>query len=157
MLKSFEKWDLERFLTHQHDGILRGTSALVALNEGDDFKLLQAESAAHYSFNKGSSKQTYPSSLMGMIALIRQVHFDAKWYAQNKQLTEYNRSLEAMEEAFELPKIIETYGTLSQLRADKIGDEFGFQFILKGNGREYERGSRHQSNRGCFNCSYKLS
>ena len=137
--EKFRKMGFGAVLTHQHDGILRGTSALVALNEGDDFKLLQAESAAHYSFNKGSSKQTYPSSLMGMIALIRQVHFDAKWYAQNKQLTEYNRSLEAMEEAFELPKIIETYGTLSQLRADKIGDEFGFQFILKGNGRDYER------------------
>tara|TARA_B110000046_G_scaffold47958_1_gene53029 strand:+ start:4570 stop:7677 length:3108 start_codon:yes stop_codon:yes gene_type:complete len=137
--EKFRKMGFGTVLTHQHDGILRGTSALVSLNEGDDFKFLQAESAAHYSFNKGSSKQTYPSSLMGMIALIRQVHFDAKWCIENKKTTEYNRSLEAIERAQGLPKIIETYGTLSQLRADKIGDEFGFQFILKGNGREYER------------------
>ena len=137
--EKFRKMGFGTVLTHQHDGILRGTSSLVALNEGDDFKLLQAESAAHYSFNKGSSKQTYPSSLMGMIALIRQVHFDEKWYAENKQVTQYNRSLEAIGETQKLPKIFETYGTLSQLRADKIGDEFGFQFILKGDGTEYER------------------
>ena len=137
--EKFRKMGFGTVLTHQHDGLLRGTSALVALNEGENFKLLQAESASHYSFNKGSSKQTYPSSLMGMIALIRQVHFDAKWYTENKKLTEYNRSLASIEETQDLPKIFETYGTLSQLRADKIGDEFGFQFILKGDGTEYER------------------
>jgi imidazolonepropionase-like amidohydrolase len=135
----YRKMGFGTVLTHQHDGILRGTSALATLNDEDDFKLLQAESATQYSFNKGSSKQTYPSSLMGMIALIRQVHFDAKWYAENKETTTYNRSLAAIEETQNLPKIIETYGTLSQLRADKIGDEFGFQFILMGNGTEYER------------------
>ena len=137
--EKFRKMGFGAVLTHQHDGLLRGTSALVALNEGEDFKLLQAESASHYSFNKGSSRQSYPSSLMGMIALIRQVHFDAKWYTENKKTTEYNRSLASIEETQDLPKIFETYGTLSQLRADKIGDEFGFQFILKGDGTEYER------------------
>jgi len=137
--EKFRKMGFGTVVTHQKDGLLRGTSALVALNEGGDFKLLQAESATHYSFNKGSSKQTYPSSLMGMIALIRQVHFDARWYAENKSTAEYNRSLMAIEETKDLPKIIETYGTLSQLRADKIGDEFGFQFILKGDGTEYKR------------------
>jgi imidazolonepropionase-like amidohydrolase len=135
----YRKMGFGTVLTHQHDGLLRGTSALVALNDGDNFKVLQAESASQYSFNKGSSKQSYPSSLMGMIALIRQVHFDAKWYVDNSERTEYNRSLAAIEETKGLPKIFDAYGTLSQLRADKIGDEFGFQFILKGDGTEYKR------------------
>ncbi len=135
----YRKMGFGTVLSHQQDGILRGTSALVALNEEDDFKLLQAESASHYAFNKGSSKQTYPSSLMGMIALIRQVHFDAKWYAENQKSTAYNRSLSAVLETQNLPKIFDANGALSQLRADKIGDEFGFQFILKGNGTEFQR------------------
>ena len=135
----YRKMGFGTVLSHQYDGVLRGTSALAALNEGDDFMLLLPEGASHYSFNKGSSKQSYPSSLMGMIALIRQVHFDAKWYAENKKSTEYNRSLSAVLETQELPKIFDAYGTLSQLRADKIGDEFGFQFILKGDGTEYKR------------------
>lgn len=137
--EKFRKMGFGTVLSHQKDGVIRGTSALVLLNEGNDFKLLQAESASHYSFNKGSSRQSYPSSLMGMIALIRQVHFDAKWYSENQKSTEYNRSLSAVLETQALPKIFDTYGTLSQLRADKIGDEFGFQFILKGDGTEYRR------------------
>ena len=137
--EKFRKMGFGTVLTHRKDGLLRGTSSLVVLNEGDDFKVLQPESATHYAFNKGSSRQSYPSSLMGMIALIRQVHFDAKWYEENKANTGYNRSLSAIKETENLPKIFDAYGTLSQLRADKIGDEFGFQFILKGNGTEYKR------------------
>jgi hypothetical protein len=59
-------------LTHQKDGIARGTGAFVTLaNEPDNFVLLKDKAAAHYSFNRGTSGQSYPSSMMGMIALLR--------------------------------------------------------------------------------------
>ena len=34
---------------------------------------------------------------------------------------------------------MDAHSTLSMLRADKIGDQFDFQFILKGNGTEFQR------------------
>lgn len=137
--KKYRKMGFGTVLSHQQDGIIRGTSSLVPLTEEEEFRLLIPEAASHYSFSKGSSKQSYPSSLMGMIALVRQVHFDAAWYAKNEGSTEYNRSIAALNKIQALPKIFDTPNTLSMLRADKIGDEFNFQFILKGNGTEYER------------------
>jgi hypothetical protein len=60
-------------LTHQPDGIARGTGAVVTLaNEKENKVMLKEKAAAHYSFDKGSSTQDYPGSLMGCIALLRQ-------------------------------------------------------------------------------------
>ena len=74
-------------LSHTKDGIARGTAAFVALsNKTDNENILMKDAAAFYSFNKGVSKQKYPSSLMGSIALLRQIYFDAEWYElQNSQ------------------------------------------------------------------------
>ena len=66
--------------THLNDGVIRGTSTLIDLNEEDKLEVIKENAAFYYSFQKGSSKQTYPSSLMGMIALIRQFNYDARWY-----------------------------------------------------------------------------
>src|SRR5687768_11052791 len=48
------------------DGISRGTAAVATLNadDGDNTALLKDKVAACYSFDKGSSSQDYPSSLM---------------------------------------------------------------------------------------------
>ncbi|MBL0105645.1 MAG: hypothetical protein IPP51_18795 [Bacteroidetes bacterium] len=63
------------------DGILRGTSTVILLGDGRENDLIiRDRAAANYSFDKGSSTQDYPSSLMGSIALIRQSFYDAKWY-----------------------------------------------------------------------------
>lgn len=127
-------------LTHQHDGIIRGTSALVTL--ADDIAnqvMLNDKTAMHLSFDKGTSRQDYPGSLMGSIALLRQTYYDVDWYFNNKNLPEYNISLAKMVENWELPSIFETHDKLDILRADLIGDEFEMQYIFKGNGDEYER------------------
>ncbi|HYH55156.1 MAG TPA: amidohydrolase, partial [Anseongella sp.] len=69
-------------LSHNKDGIARGSSVFVTLGEERDNKeLLRDAAAAHYSFNKGSSRNDYPSSLMGAVALLRQTYYDARWYA----------------------------------------------------------------------------
>lgn len=127
-------------LTHQQDGIMRGTSALVTLgNEKANQVMLADNVANHLAFNKGTSTQHYPGSLMGMIALIRQTYYDAQWIANTKNPNEYNISLNSVNKNLQLPQIFEANDKLNILRADKIGDEFKTQYIFKGNGNEYQR------------------
>ena len=120
------------------DGIARGISAAVALNEDADNNLiLKDQTAANYSFNKGSSSNDYPTSLMGAIALLRQTYFDSQWYSKQKE--EYNISLEEFAKQQTIPQIFEVDGWQNVLRADKIGKEFGKKFIIKSGGDEYQR------------------
>ncbi|MDN5205557.1 amidohydrolase family protein [Fulvivirgaceae bacterium BMA10] len=127
-------------LSFRPDGIARGTSTFVTLGEGTDNNLmLSSKVAAHYSFNKGTSTQMYPTSMMGSIALLRQTYLDADWYKglQNKPFSD--QSLNAWINTQNLPQIFDAGGWLNILRADKVGDEFGKQYIIKGNGNEYQR------------------
>jgi imidazolonepropionase-like amidohydrolase len=126
--------------TFQKDGIVRGSSAVVSLGDGRENELiLKDKAAAMYSFDKGSSTQDYPSSLMGAIALLRQTYLDADWYKKDKSKKEFNISLEAFNGLQNLPQIFETNDKLNILRADKIGDEFKVNYIIKGSGNEYQR------------------
>ncbi|NJY63274.1 amidohydrolase family protein [Salinimicrobium sp. CDJ15-81-2] len=127
--------------THMPDGIVRGTGMLVALNsegtQGD--RILDEESAQYFSFDKsGKSRQVYPSSKMGAMALLRQTYLDSDWYAKgtadNKDL-----ALEAFNENRDLLQIFKTDNLLDELRADKVGDEFGVQYVIVGSGNEFER------------------
>lgn len=127
-------------LSHSHDGIIRGSGALLSLtDESANQAILNSRASAHYSFSKGSSSQTYPSSVMGVVALIRQNYFDADWYAKGGKSKETNLSLEAFNQIKGLPSFFETNDKFSLLRADKIGDEFGIQYIIRGGGDEYQR------------------
>ena len=127
-------------LTHQMDGISRGTGAVVTLaNEKENQVILKAKASANYSFDKGSSTQDYPTSLMGAITLLRQNYLDAQWYKTKPADEGLNLSLQAFLDNQSLPQIFESSDKWSDLRADKIGDEFGVQFIIKGSGNEYQR------------------
>ncbi|MCW3093112.1 MAG: N-acetylglucosamine-6-phosphate deacetylase [Ferruginibacter sp.] len=127
-------------LTHQMDGISRGTGAIVTLaNEKENKVILKERASANYSFDKGTSTQDYPTSLMGAIALLRQNYLDAQWYKSRPVTEGVNLSLEAFTNNQGLPQIFESNDKWSDLRADKIGDEFGVQFIIKGGGNEYQR------------------
>ncbi|PJA07313.1 MAG: amidohydrolase [Flavobacteriales bacterium CG_4_10_14_0_2_um_filter_32_8] len=127
-------------LTHQQDGIMRGTSALVTLaNDLANSVMITDKVACQLSFNKGSSTQEYPGSLMGMIALIRQTYYDVDWLFNNPKVEEYNISLNTIMENWKLPQIFEANDKFNILRADKIGDEFETQYIFKTNGNEYQR------------------
>lgn len=121
-----------------HDGIARGTSIAVTLgDERDNEVMLSDMVAAHYSFSKGTAATSYPSSLMGSIALLRQTYYDAEWYKNQKE--EYNISLDEFNKTQGLPQIFEATDPLSILRAVKIAKEFGKQYILKTDGKEYQR------------------
>lgn len=127
-------------LSHVRDGIARGTGAVVSLaNEKENLVIIKERAAAHYSFNKGTSTQSYPGSMMGMIALLRQTYLDAQWYKNKPAAEGFNLSLKAWNENQDLPQIFEANDKWNDLRADKIGDEFGVQYILKAGQNEYQR------------------
>ncbi len=127
-------------LTHQKDGISRGTGAVVTLSEqNENAAIVKERASAHYSFNKGSSTLSYPASLMGAIALLRQTYLDAQWY-KNKPVQEgVNQSLQGWIDNQSLPQIFDANDKWNAVRADRIGDEFGIQYIIKGGGNEYQR------------------
>ena len=127
-------------LTHQHNGVMRGTSVVTTLDDAkENLTILRTEAAAQLSFRKGTSRQEYPSSLMGTIALIRQTYYDAQWYADHHG--EENLSLHAVNRitASGLPQVIKVNDKLTALRADRMGDEFGINYIIAGSGNEYQR------------------
>lgn len=63
-------------------GIFRGMSALVDLGDGPVSDLVVKRTVAqHISFEQSGGFQSgYPNSLMGVIAFIRQMYYDADWY-----------------------------------------------------------------------------
>lgn len=127
-------------LTHPHDGIVRGTGALVTLaDDRENMVVLKPGATTHYSFNRGTSNQTYPNSIMGTVALIRQAMYDADWYKRAGSGQQENLSLAALNRNLALPAIFEVTDKLGVLRADKIGDEFGKQYIIRSGGDEYQR------------------
>jgi len=127
-------------LTHQQDGIARGTGTVVSLgNDNENLVVLKDRAAAFYSFDKGSSTQDYPGSLMGSISLLRQTYLDAQWY-KNKPATEgFNISLQAWNDNQSLPQVFDATNKWNVFRADKIAKEFGVKYILKAGGDEYQR------------------
>ena len=127
-------------LTFRPDGIARGTSAIVTL--GDDREnvvMLKDKAAAQLSFNRGTSRQMYPASQMGYASLLRQTYLDANWYSKQEPKTFKDISLEGWIGSQSLPQIFEANSLANDLRADKIGDEFGKQYIIKGGGDEYQQ------------------
>jgi imidazolonepropionase-like amidohydrolase len=131
------------------DGIARGTSAVVTLgDERENFVMLKDEAAANYSFSKGTAATNYPSSLMGSIALLRQTYYDAQWYKSQKE--EYNISLDEFNRIQNLPQVFEVGDPQGVLRANKIGKEFGKQYIFKTDGQEYRRIDAMKATGGSF-------
>jgi imidazolonepropionase-like amidohydrolase len=138
-------------LSHIRDGIARGTGSLVTLaSEKENLVLVKDRASAHYSFSKGSSSQSYPSSMMGMIALLRQTYLDANWYKTQPTEEGYNLTLKTWNENQSLPQIFEANDKWNALRADRIGDEFGVQYIIKAGQNEYQRIAEIKDTRAAF-------
>lgn len=126
---------------HIQDGIVRGSGMLVALDsEGTNAnRILDDYSAQYFSFSKSvTSRQSYPSSIMGSMALLRQLYIDADWYAKGNSKTK-DLSLEALNKNKSLIQIFAAGSRANLLRADKVGDEYGVQYVILGGGDEYER------------------
>ena len=141
--KAAEEWRKLGFgtlLTHRADGIDRGTGALVMPGDLREHELILSEKASHHlSFSKGLSTQNYPSSLMGIIALLRQTYLDGQWYKTEGYKTEENLSLDAWNALQGLPQIFEAGEKLDVLRIARLGQEFSMKYIVKSAGDDYQR------------------
>ena len=127
--------------THIEDGIVRGNGALIVLDlKGSDAKrILSGRSAQYLSFSKSvQSRQSYPTSIMGAMALLRQLYHDAEWYQKGK-ISTTDRSLEEFNSNSDLVQIMAAGSRVNAVRADAVGDQFGVQYIFLGGGDEYER------------------
>lgn len=123
-------------ITYSKDGIMRGTSTLVSLaDQADQLNILTPQATSHYSFNKGSSSQDYPISLMGSAALIRQTLMDAQWYKKQNTMTDLD--LKAINENAPLPHFMSARNWQEVLLAKKIGKEFDIQFVVRTKGDEF--------------------
>ncbi len=126
--------------THLQDGIARGAGALIALNAAasDAERILASRSAQYFSFNKSAVKrQSYPGSLMGSMALLRQFFSDAAWYANGNSNTR-DRSIEAFNAYKNSLAIFDASDKGNILRADQIGDQANIRFTILGGGDSYE-------------------
>ncbi len=128
-------------LSHRQDGIARGTGAMVTLaDEKENEIFIKPIASSHLSFNKGTSSQGYPGSLMGSIALIKQTYYDAEWYAKAGEKAETNFSLQAWNDNLkDLPQVFEVQDWLDIFRANEIAKEFGQKYIYRSVGDEYQR------------------
>ncbi|HTF82357.1 MAG TPA: amidohydrolase family protein, partial [Cytophagales bacterium] len=121
------------------DGIVRGTSSAVLLTDLPEHEsIIRSSASLNFSFNKGSSTQEYPSSLMGAIALVRQTLYDVDAYQKNKGKIPYDISMEKLSLYKTLPWIFETANAANILRAQKIANEFGAKVLMHASSDEYK-------------------
>ena len=131
-------------------GIFQGQSALVQL--GETPKVLSENIAQVIEFaSSGWGSWEYPTSLLGVIAFIRQGFYDASWYDKTGDiLAKYpdgnepiqkDRSLESLSSGIgnKQPFVFRTNNELYIDRSENIADEFELNFWIRGNGYEYRR------------------
>ena len=135
-------------------GVFRGQGALLALGDAKDPKLLviAPRVAQHTAFDIDRSRDAgYPTSMMGSVALARQVLYDARWYrdrsASANAATERiapNASLAALTPVVDGRQTVihAAHDELDYERAVKLRDEFGLRMVLQGSGHEYRRAAQ---------------
>lgn len=131
------------------DGIFRGTGVSLSLADKTANEVIyRARTQPFMAFDKGTSEQDYPNSLMGSIALIRQTFADANWYNQNKHKPanstlntpfEFNIAFEKLDHLAEKPIVFETKNLNDLLRAAHLLKEHQQPANLLGSGQEYAR------------------
>jgi imidazolonepropionase-like amidohydrolase len=137
--------------------IIKGQSIVVSTGPGDNSRtILKRGVAQHFRLTMpfgaggGASRDNYPASPMGAVALARQTLLDAEWYAKawvawksdgNLPRPERNDALEALTTVASgnQPAIVEASNEQFFLRADRFAREFGLRTIIHGSGREYRR------------------
>lgn len=126
-------------VTFKVDGIARGTSALVSTGEGkSNNMLIKNRATANYYIGRSRSADAYPASQFGIVALMRQINYDAQWYKQLPAGYFHDDGIEAYNANLTLPQVFEVTNKIEIFRADKIGKEFGINYIIKGAGDEYQ-------------------
>ncbi len=135
------------------EGVVRGTSALIATSGGEaNTTLLKRDVAQHLLLTLTSRRRGtgFPGSPMGAVALARQAMYDAQWYRDAQAaiaadptlpLPEKNDALASLQPVIDgsMPVIVSTSNEQFALRADRFAAEFGLNLIIRGSGSEYRR------------------
>ena len=125
--------------THRADGIHRGTGLLLALSDvsTENEKIIDNKSAEFLSFSRSvRSRQSYPNSIMGSIALLRQFFYDSEWYLSG-QAKSKDYAIESFIENNNLPKIFYSGSDLNFIRALSLSKELNIPLSIVGSGKEY--------------------
>ena len=134
-------------------GIVRGTSALVALAELDPNEVIvKSDVFQHIAFETHEEDESaYPGSLMGAIAVVRQSFFDAQHYAldqadwqkkpQGRKRPEFDPSLEALAPAAggKQRVLFEPGSALMVDRSARVARELKLNFAIVSCGQEWRR------------------
>ena len=131
-------------------GVVRGTSAVVGLGTNGANANVVRDAAAQVMALEPVRGGVYPGSLMGVIAVMRQVFMDAKWYrdaraaAAKKTTTERvpeNLAWAALQPVIsgEQPVLMVADEMLEVLQASKIAAEAGVTAAIVTGGDEYKR------------------
>ena len=132
-------------------GLARGAGALVNLGQGGLAEnLIDPERSQHFSLQARSSGRGFPSSLMGAVALLRQVLADAQWQVAARAAWQRNpaqarppflEGIAALEPVLtgNMPAVFETDGMLDSLRVASVAGEYDLRPWMVGHGREYQR------------------
>jgi imidazolonepropionase-like amidohydrolase len=145
-------------------GIVRGTSALVALSEENPNEvIIRSDLFQHIGFESGRAEERgYPGSLMGVIAAVRQSFFDAQHYAldqadyqkrpQARTRPEYDPALEALQPVMQkkMRVVFEPGSALMVDRAARLAGELGLDFWMVSSGQEWRRPDLAKATRTSF-------
>jgi len=133
-------------------GIFRGSTSVVSLSDGPvSERLVKSDVAQAVNIDRSwDFGFTYPTSSIGVIALIRQTLYDAGWHKRAHEIyqanpaglerPEMNQVLAALSGVIEgdQPIIFETDSDEEILRALRLRDEFDIPIWIRGNGHEYK-------------------
>ncbi|ROQ28451.1 imidazolonepropionase-like amidohydrolase [Gallaecimonas pentaromativorans] len=128
------------------DGIFRGYSVSLSLADLPSNQLIYKDTGRQFmAFDKGSSPQVYPTSLMGAIALVRQTLSDAAWYKEAqthdgaRNQLEANSDLTALAALKDRGILMATRHEDELLEAASLFKEFGLNPVYLGSNFEYDR------------------
>ncbi|GAG52431.1 unnamed protein product, partial [marine sediment metagenome] len=148
--KALRKNGFTSVVTFPRKGIFRGYGTLVLLSDSSPNEAVLSGSIAQ-SISMHERTGSYPRSLQGRMALIRQTFLDAMWYstaweAYNKNPEGQNApdtdlSLESLQPLTEgvRPAVFEAPDVPDIYRASMIAGEFGLNLWVRGCGSEYRR------------------
>ena len=131
-------------------GIFRGQTGIVNLSNNP--KAISSSVAQVIDFKyQPKGKRTYPRSLLGVIAHIRQTFYDSEWYLKSQEIVQSypaenrplasNASLESLglSRALEKPFAFISSDDNSASRLMNISKEFGLNPWILGSGYEYRK------------------
>ena len=149
-LKSLKSIGITAAQVIPEKGIFKGQTDLILLDE--DFTSLKPSIAQVIEFKSGGwSDRSYPNSLLGVIALIRQTLLDSEWYGKSIDLIEefpeqnepikYNPSLSQIDNfrKSQKPILFKAKEEHAVLRALNISKEYNLNPWIMGSGFEYRR------------------